>query len=180
MRGISVALIVLLFGPGSLAAVAAEVDGGPPAIFEGEPIDLERGWEAASACLVHPGGVECFRSEAELDARESDLALDPLSTQAHSSGRTSAATCSTALRLYDGSYQTGDVLALSVRGSWINLSSYGFDNRTSSFRVGACAVELASGSWGSGSLYPRCTYAWCEEDVMASGWNNVISSAYLK
>jgi len=87
--------------------------------------------------------------------------------------------CSTALNLYNGTYLTGTRVSVSTRGVWINLSNFGFDNMTSSYKVGACSVELASGANGSGSHYSRCLSAGCEEDVMASGWNNVISSVYL-
>jgi hypothetical protein len=105
---------------------------------------------------------------------------------ASSSGSSSAAiatpllTCSTPLRLYDGTYLTGSNVPISARGIWLNLSNYGFNNMTSSYKVGACAVVLASGTDGSGSLYPYCLSANCEEDVMASGWNNVISSVYVR
>jgi hypothetical protein len=88
--------------------------------------------------------------------------------------------CSSSLDLYDGTYLTGVSVSIYTRGLWINLSTVGFDNRTSSYMVGACSVALASGSNGGGSLYPRCLSAGCIEDVMASGWNNVISSVYLR
>jgi hypothetical protein len=63
---------------------------------------------------------------------------------------------------------------------WINLADFGFNNMTSSYTVGACAVILAAGTNGSGSLYPECLNAGCVEDVMLSGWNNVLSSVYLR
>lgn len=88
--------------------------------------------------------------------------------------------CSMPLRLYDGTFQTGTSASIYTRGLWINLSDLGFNNRTSSYIVGACAVELAAGANGSGAFYPRCLYAGCDENVMLSGWNNVISSVYLR
>lgn len=88
--------------------------------------------------------------------------------------------CSTPLRLYDGTFQTGTSASIYTRGLWINLSDLGFNNKTSSYIVGACAVELAAGANGSGALYPECLYAGCDENVMLSGWNNVISSVYLR
>jgi hypothetical protein len=87
--------------------------------------------------------------------------------------------CSTPLRLYDGTSLTGTFVSVSTRGSWINLSSLSFDNRTSSFKVGACSVELASASGGGGALYEHCLSPGCEEDTMDPGWNNVISSVFL-
>jgi hypothetical protein len=87
--------------------------------------------------------------------------------------------CSTPLRLRDGTNQTGTTVSIYVRGLWINLSSVGFDNRTSSFTVGACPIELAAQSNGNGNHYPSCLFAGCVENVMDPGWNNVVSSVYL-
>jgi hypothetical protein len=88
--------------------------------------------------------------------------------------------CATPLRLYDGTYRTGTSVSIYPRGLWINLSDVGFNNKTSSFAVGACAVVLAAGSNGSGAHYPDCLEAGCIENTMASGWNNVLSSVYLR
>jgi hypothetical protein len=88
--------------------------------------------------------------------------------------------CSTALRLHDGTFQTGTTVYVYARGIWVNLSDVGFNNMTSSYTVGACAVVLASGTNGGGSHYPYCLFAGCVEDVMAPGWDNVISSVYLR
>jgi hypothetical protein len=87
--------------------------------------------------------------------------------------------CSTPLRLHDGTNQTGTTVSIFVRGLWVNLSTVSFDNKTSSYTVGACSVELASGSGGTGSFYTHCLAPGCVENVMDSGWNNVISSVYL-
>jgi hypothetical protein len=92
---------------------------------------------------------------------------------------TARVSCSTPLRLYDGTYLSGTTVAIYTRGAWINLGSYGMDNMTSSFKVGACSVSLAAGTGGGGSHYSECLYANCIENVMATGWNNVISSVYI-
>jgi hypothetical protein len=140
------------------------------ALFEDRWIDLRVNWGQATSCLIYPGRTpECFRTTAEAQARATSL-------------RGSASpdlSCSTPLTLHAGTYQGGATLLVYVRGLWVNLSTYSFDNRTSSFTVGACAVELAAQSGGSGNHYPRCLYAGCVEDVMAAGWDNVISSVYL-
>ena len=109
------------------------------------------------------------------------LALPAESAFASSSReQTATANCSTPLRLYDNTFISGDTVSISTRQTWVNLSGgLAFDNRTSSYRVGSCSVVLAAGANGSGSHYPRCLFAGCEEDVMATGWNNVISSVYL-
>ena len=46
------------------------------------------------------------------------------------SGAAQLASCSTSLRLYSGTSYTGQVLYLSTRSLWLNLSAYGFDNLT--------------------------------------------------
>lgn len=151
----------------------------PPSVtatFEGEQLDLSHGWGDAQACLVSDDGVECFRTIAEFEAREQLLA-----TSVRVGGSSAAsAICTTPLRLYDGIYRTGAVLSVATRGLWLNLYLYGFDNRTSSYKVGSCNVELASSTNGGGSLYPRCLTAYCLENVMESGWSNVLSSVYNK
>ena len=101
------------------------------------------------------------------------------SLRGESRARVPLVSCSTPLRLYDGTYLSGTSVSIYTRGAWINLSSYGFDNRTSSFQVGACSVSLAAGSGGGGLHYSECLYAGCVENVVASGWNNVISSVYV-
>ena len=73
----------------------------------------------------------------------------------------------------------GSTIAIYTRGLWINLNVVGFDNKTSSYQVGACAIELSSGPNGGGNRYPRCLYAGCTENTLLSGWNNTISPAYL-
>jgi hypothetical protein len=170
----AIAVLLLLAGGGLPSTAQDPSESGVVADFEGRQIDLAKGWGDAQACLVLSSTTHCFRTIDELTAAEKGFAAGDVGLVSP------AATCSTALRLYDGTYQTGSVLSIATRGQWINLGLYGFDNRTSSYRVGACAVELASGTNGGGSRYFRCLNAYCEEDVMASGWDNVLSSAYLK
>jgi hypothetical protein len=87
--------------------------------------------------------------------------------------------CSSALQLFDGTNLGGAKVLIYTRGLWIDLSTVSFDNRTSSYKVGACAIELASGPGGGGAHYTRCLSAGCVENVMDLGWNNVVSSVYL-
>ena len=94
-------------------------------------------------------------------------------------GASPALTCSMPLRLYDGTQFTGRSVSISERGVWVNLSTLSFDNKTSSFKVGACTVDMASAAGGGGALYPTCRNPGCQEGTMDPGWNNVISSVYL-
>ena len=160
-------LVVGMVPSGEAADPSVEGSGVAAATFEGRLIDLRGGWGAARACLVLPGRpVECFRTLGEVKAAARGFDAPALA-------------CSSPLILYDYTYLGGASFSVYTRGLWINLSGTGFDNRTSSYRVGACAIDLASASNGGGSRYTRCLYAGCVENTMLSGWNNVVSSVYL-
>ena len=101
-----------------------------------------------------------------------EVTTDSVSTQALS--------CASSVRLYDGTSYTGTSVAYATRGVWLNLSSVGFDNRTSSFRIGACSSYFADDPGGGGSWYPTSsTQAGAQSASMVSGWNNRVSSIYL-
>ena len=89
-----------------------------------------------------------------------------------------AMTCSSSVRLYDGTSFTGSVLSLSIQWQTLNLSSYGFDNRTSSYRIGPCGADFYSGANTAGSLYGGATWAGASASSMGS-WNNILSSVYI-
>lgn len=128
-----------------------------------------------TACVVWNSGVpmECFSSETELLAQVSKRASGPVTMASSSS-------CSSALRLYDGTGYSGSVLYVYQRHTWINLSGYGWSNRASSFKVGACDSRLADGSNGGGGWYPTyLSEAWDKSSNMLA-WGNRVSSVYLK
>jgi hypothetical protein len=167
-------LILAGAGIDMAGAAGSHASSGSPrgvlARFEGLWIDLGKGWGEARACSIMPGRpVECFRTEAEMDQWEATVRISasPL------------ALCSTPLKLHDGTNQGGSVASVNTRSSWVNLSGYSFDNKTSSYTVGACAVELAAQADGNGNHYPECLSAGCVEDTMLAGWDNVISSVKL-
>lgn len=144
--------------------------------FEGELIDLSEGWGDARACAAWTSDkdVECFRTEAELLERAEELELGQVS----GSGSVLAA-CSSSLRLYDGLSYTVPVLYLYEQ-TWTNLSSFGFSNRTSSYKVGGCSAYFADGANGGGDWYPtHLTQSWDLASSMISGWNNRVSSVYI-
>lgn len=143
--------------------------------FEGEVIDLADSWGEAQACLVWraAGRVECFRTVAEMDAvtatvEAAEFAKDPIATQ--------STQCLSWLYLYEFADGGGRTVQFRDRGYWQNLSTWGFNNVTSSFRTGACSVSLAEGSYGSGAWYPGTTSAYHYESRMVSGWDNRVSS----
>jgi hypothetical protein len=135
--------------------------------FEGRWMDLAADWGAARSCAVFPGRpVECFRSPLEMSRFASALFIPEVN-------------CSSPLTLYNYTNQTGSSVSIYTRGQWVNLSALSFDNKTSSYAVGACAAELAALSGGGGAHYSGCLDAWCQEDSMNYGWNNITSSVYL-
>jgi hypothetical protein len=159
----AVSLTTLLIG-GSASAAAKKT----LADFEGRTIDLSQSWEGARACNVTSAGTTCYRSEQQMN--------DAIASTQNSRALP-LASCSPALRLYDGTSFTGTVLNVSTTGSLVVLSSVGFDNLTSSYKVGACTADLYS-SIGTG-LYPGNTAANAQASSMLSGWNNTISSVVI-
>lgn len=150
--------------------------------FEGATIDLSESWGDATSCAELDGAVYCYRTESQLLEAHPELddqtsvGVDAMTT---TDGVSLASGCSTALRLYSGTGYSGNALYLTSRYLTINLSTYGFDNLTSSYRVGACATAFYSGTNLSGSQYPGSTGAWASASTMATGWNNVVSSVII-
>ena len=156
------------------AAMASSADDLQPAgvaWFEDHWIDLAADWEAATACDIGTALSVCFRTEAELE--------DYLGTAQRDDSVSLLATCGSSLRLYDGTSYTPTMLSLSVRNTIHNLATYGFDNKTSSYKVGACDTEFNSLINLAGSTYPGDTSAFAQSSSMLSGWNNVVSSVYI-
>ena len=172
MLGVIVIVAGLLAGAGAASASPQGSDTSGSidvthARFEGQWIDLSKGWGAATACMIFPHRpIECFRTTEALLAHRATLPSPDTS-------------CSSPLRLHDKANQLGTTIFVYTRGLWINLSTVDFDNMTSSYIVGACAVDLAALANGGGSHYPECLSAWCQEDVLLTGWDNVFSSVYL-
>lgn len=132
-------------------------------------------WTTAKACLEQDLVVTCYQSEQKM--------LDSYAKQMASQGTppeslvVAAATCSSSLRLYDGTGYTGAVLMLTSRLTGLNLSTYGFDNRTSSYKVGACGTSFYSAANLGGSEMSAASST--SASSMPSGWNNVVSSVWI-
>lgn len=145
----------------------------PVALFEGHLLDLSEDWDEAEACLFWPEElttIECFRSERELDER-----LDRLMGR-NESGAV-LASCTTSLRLYDLTSYGTPVVVIAGTSGWLNLSALGFNNKTSSYRVGSCNAIFADGTFGGNPWYATSlTTAGSQSPSMASGWNNRVSS----
>lgn len=160
--------------PASGVLAADTPEAGTIASFEGRQIDLSEGWGDARACAVTGDGVRCYRTEREMDAAEGARA-EP---EAAAFGMTALTACSSAVRLYDGTSYAGSVLQLTTRGVYHNLASLGFDNLTSSYKIGACSSRFYDTTSGS-TQYPGSTSANASATSMVSGWNNRVGSVYI-
>jgi hypothetical protein len=165
----------LLAHTAPVAAAPAAPSTGVFVEFDGVTLDLSRSWGTAVACTYDGVTARCFHSEAEMDRSltTGSTVVRPVRTLG-----TNGSSCSSALRLYDLTFQTGTVLMITARQTAIDLAVVGFDNLTSSYRVGACASNLYSGFLSN--LYPGNTSAFAGANVMLTGWNNIISSVYVQ
>lgn len=136
---------------------------GSLALYNGRTIDLAVSWQGAQACAITESGNVCYDTVAELDRAANSLDAAAM------------ATCSTPLRLYANTGYGTPVLQLSTRYTQYNLSNYNFHNRTSSYKVGACATAFYDGS----TIYPGATGPWAQASSMASGWNNRIKTVHM-
>lgn len=172
MRSLKLALAAIAVASVPAATSPQAATAAPPseapvmAEFEGRTINLAEGWGDATACTSNGASTRCYRTEAEMDAAEPGDAVE-------------MASCSSSLRLYSSTGYGGSVLALSQRGTYINLWTYGFDNVTSSYKVGACSSTFYAGAYGGTPVYPGYTGAWASASSMLSAWNNRVSSVYI-
>ena len=155
------------------------------AIHNGSLIDLSKGWNGATTCIVIPDALtlaECFDSDGERDERLTELGLSDrfADVSAPEGAGFAFASCSSYLKLYDGYNYSSTSLWLSTRQIWTNLSTYGFNQRASSYRVGGCSTYMADYSNGGGAwISTSLTQAWDVDAVISGSWNNDISSVYI-
>ena len=167
---------------------SSEEDSSPAgglAVHNGKLVDLGDGWNGATTCIVVPDTLtlaECFDSDDERDERLAELGLEDrfADADAPEGADFGFASCSSYLKLYDGYNYSGTSLWLSTRGSWTNLSVYGFNQRASSYKVGGCSTYMADYSNGGGAwISTSLTQAWDVDAVISGSWNNDISSVYI-
>lgn len=144
---------------------------GALATFEGQVLDLSIGWGKARACSTDGTTTQCFRSEAEMDRI--------LGSGPTTGGVSTMATCLSYLRLYRSTSYGGAVLQIATLYTFLNLSAYGFDNDTSSYRVGSCNAYFYDGANGGTPLYTGNTAANASAATMLTGWDNRVSSVYI-
>jgi hypothetical protein len=157
----------------SVLATTSSTSATGTATYNGQVIDLSKGWQGAKACLIWQSHhiAECFSTEKELQAREATLRPATATLAATS-------TCSSSLDLYSGSKYTGSHISFWDEGYWQELSDYGFSDVTRSFIGGACGFHLANGNWGQGNWYPGYTGPWGYASDMGS-WDNTVKSIYI-
>lgn len=173
----AVALVsTLAASPHSVDAERDRPVGNPQqAIFGDQTIDLSRSWGDAQACIELNTETRCYRTESELLKAHRDI-LEHVESTAEAA-ITSA--CSSSLALWDLAGQNPPVIYLTTRQTYHNLSSFNFDRKTSSYRIGACSAQFFDGQHGAGSVYPGSTSAGTSVGSMVSGWNNRIRSIYI-
>jgi hypothetical protein len=152
--------------------------------FEGETIDLSESWDKATACIELGDHTECFRTEAELLAAHPELVearATPQSPKTRAAGGVTAmaSNCSSFLTVYRDNNFGGGGVSFNTRGVWINLSGWGIDNQTSSYKIGACSATFRAGASGSGATYPGVTAPGVQIGAMTAGWDNVVSSLLI-
>ncbi|MGH9280696.1 MAG: hypothetical protein ACRD12_21715 [Acidimicrobiales bacterium] len=203
-RGAFVALTVLVLiagwaGTGRAGPVSLTITEPGIALFEGRHINLAEGWGEARACMVWTsiGVVECFRTEQQMVARETQLlnlqglsggapALTQQQDQQKGLRPASTATasasggygCSSPLRLYEHSDFYGRQLAFWDAGYWQNLTDWGFNDVLSSFKTGGCGSYMAEHIWGGGEWYYGAAGAYRASSYVGWYWNDRISSIY--
>lgn len=173
----SVLLLILSAPPAS----AVEPPMTTPAHYQGRIIDLAKGWQGARACAVLAAETRCYDSE---DEQRRDLAIRlpsvaiPVATDEQVVDVYCANRTDLALVLYANTNYGGSSLSLYVADVWHNLSSYSFDDMTSSWRNNTyCNATAATGSSGGG-----LTTTWAarsQSSDVGLAWNDVVSSVFI-
>jgi hypothetical protein len=132
-----------------------------------------------NACAVlDPDTVWCFDTEAEMEAATASLggaraARDGADADAYCNGQSGLW-----LYLYEGLNMTGRVVKFRDVSVWFNLSAYGFDNITSSWRNETyCKANLAEFASGGGTWLVLAARS--QSSQVTSTWDNRGSSVYL-
>lgn len=168
--------------PQAGATTQAGTPTGTWATYKGRFIDLSRDWGTAHACAVlSVTDIRCFDSQGELErtlnrahvSTTSGAQLRPLTIDAYCLNRSDLW-----LILYDTSNFGGNSVSFRDTGTWFNLSSYSFDNVTSSWKNNTyCDATAAQNADGGGSLLTLAARS--QATSMPTGWDDVISSVEI-
>jgi hypothetical protein len=155
----------------TMSTVSGAADQSSIAFFEGGTINLSQGWGLAQICDVTSAGTYCFTGQSEyqswLDSGSTPGGVIPLTN------------CSSGLKLYANIDYGGSELILSSESNWINLSTYGFSDVVSSFKVGACSISMTDAQNGSGNVYPGPTSPGSDVSWIGTAWNDRVQSVYI-
>ncbi|MFI5035003.1 MAG: hypothetical protein ACHQFZ_02220 [Acidimicrobiales bacterium] len=119
-------------------------------------------------------GTYCFASQGDY---QTWAANNPSNAEAGSSSPMT--NCSSKLDLFANVSYGGSELMLNSQGNWINLSSYGFSNIVSSFKVGACSITMTDAANGLGNVYPGPTSPGSLVPWIGSAWNDRVQSVFI-
>jgi hypothetical protein len=168
------------------------------ATFEGQVIDLSKGWGRAKVCSVlGPNDVRCYASSveelaAELRAAKPNLtqsqALQVARAQEAAVTRAAEPNCTSPwVCLYDGENWDPRFRRLRFQsdlGKWQDLRTYGFEKKTSSWSntrskgFALCKNAVSGLTPCPSNLYIRFPGR-AKSSVMPSGWNNAAQSVGL-
>ncbi len=147
--------------------------------FEGRILDLRVSWEEATACSTDGANTFCFRTEAEMDAFVAKTTGINPSVRVGISVlgvNLSLLVCSPSVKVWQGASFTGTPTLAMVNHGFYNLSSYGFDNITSSYKnFGTCDSTFYDTTGGS-TAYPGYTGPGASASSMSVGWDNRVGS----
>ena len=156
------------------STASASTDQASIAYFQGGTINLAQGWGSAHICDVIATGTYCFAGQGQYQ----NWASTELS-----SGVTALVitlvNCSSGLDLFQNIDYGGNELIVSSEANWINLSTYGFSDVVSSFKVGACSIGMTDSSNGSGNDYPGPTSSGSDVTWIGAAWNDRVQSVYI-
>jgi hypothetical protein len=163
--------VILVFMWGGEFAGASPI--GAIALYDGASINLLNGWDGAKVCAITEEGNFCFATTSQYQNWLGSL------SGSSETGYSPESNCSSALELYSTTNYGGSELSLFDEGVWLNLSTYGFSDKTNSYKVGACEASMASAPNGGGDIYPGPMSAGTDAPSMESGWSNRIQSVYI-
>jgi hypothetical protein len=144
------------------------------ASYNGVTIDLTQGWSGATVCVIALSSNNCFANTAdyEMSLGASLPSLDSVVIPLTS--------CTPGLKLFENINYGGRELIVQTEAVWINLSDVSFSDITSSFKVGACSVEMTDAANGGGSVYPGPTSSGSNVSWIGSAWNDRIASVLIR
>jgi hypothetical protein len=165
-------VILGILGGAQLASGAGST--GTIATYNGGTLNLSQGWGTAAVCAVTAVGTNCFSSQSAYQAWLSSQLLteDALTPDV-------SINCSTGFDLYQNIDYGGGELVIFDQATWINLSTYGFADQVSSYKVGACSVSMTAAANGGGDVYPGATSPGSDVSWIGTAWNDRVQSVYV-